>query len=75
MTYTLIWRDEARQALSRLRSADPASGTCTTSSGPRCSLPSHPTRTHSRSDTVNDPTTEIGSRAAEGATSDLTEAP
>jgi mRNA-degrading endonuclease RelE of RelBE toxin-antitoxin system len=25
MTYTLIWRNEARQALSRLRSADPAS--------------------------------------------------
>jgi mRNA-degrading endonuclease RelE of RelBE toxin-antitoxin system len=25
MTYTLVWRDEARQALSRLRSADPAS--------------------------------------------------
>jgi hypothetical protein len=24
MTYTLIWRNEARQALSRLRSADPA---------------------------------------------------
>jgi len=25
MTYTLIWRNEARQALSRLRSADPVS--------------------------------------------------
>ena len=25
MTYTLIWRNEARQALSRLRSLDPAS--------------------------------------------------
>ena len=25
MTYSLIWRNEARQALSRLRSADPAS--------------------------------------------------
>jgi mRNA interferase RelE/StbE len=24
MTYTIIWRNEARQALSRLRSADPA---------------------------------------------------
>jgi mRNA-degrading endonuclease RelE of RelBE toxin-antitoxin system len=24
MTYTLIWRNEARQALSRLRSTDPA---------------------------------------------------
>ena len=25
MTYTLVWRNEARQALSRLRSADPTS--------------------------------------------------
>jgi mRNA-degrading endonuclease RelE of RelBE toxin-antitoxin system len=25
MTYTLVWRNEARQALSRLRSVDPAS--------------------------------------------------